>query len=97
MSDGNALVLAEIGLLRSIAEKIATKLGVDLAARDPFADINPVRLYTVAELVELRGGQPQVLYRAMKIDLVVTPTNGVKKVRGSDYIDWLQKRARAAG
>jgi hypothetical protein len=94
----DAHVLAELGQIKDIVLQLAAKAGIEPKPRGEYSDIIPSRLYTVRELVALRGGNPQNLYRAMKAgDLKETPTNGEKRVRGEDYVAYLEKRKAKAG
>lgn len=94
MSDHTLPMLAEI---RDLLVFVCERVGVSPPPRvaNDYADVEPLRLYTVRELVELRGGSRQSLYKAMTCGrLKETVSSGRRMVRGSDFIAFLRKRTQ---
>ncbi|HYE89692.1 MAG TPA: hypothetical protein VEA38_01675 [Terriglobales bacterium] len=83
--------------IRAHIKAIESLLAGEAVAAHP--DIDPSRLYTIAEMVELRPSSKQALYNAVRSNrLRETETGGVMRIRGADYIAWLgQRRRRRAG
>lgn len=97
MSDHTLPMLAEI---RDLLVFVCERVGVSPPPRvaNDYADVEPLRLYTVRELVELRGGSRQSLYKAMTCGrLKETVSSGRRMVRGRDFIAFLRKRRQAQG
>ena len=91
---GTLEMLTEV---RELLNAIATHLGIDARAVAAdlagFQDINAGHLYTVPDLVRLRGGTPQAWYAAIRRGtLRETLSGGRKLIRGADAIAWLRSR-----
>lgn len=92
MSD-TTLLMEILDLLKHIA----ARQGVEAppALTEEFRDIEPGRLYSVAELAELRGGSRQSYYKAMDAKrLRETLSAGTRQVRGCDFIDFLRSKRK---
>lgn len=98
------LVLARLDTLTLAVRGLCTRVdGLSPRAQpgaDDFADIDPERFYTVAELAVIPGREASTssLYQAMdEKRLVETITAGVRRVKGSNFIAWLRNRPGRRG
>lgn len=92
MSDASLLVE-----IKQLLEHVLTRLGGDLppSIESDFGDIDPAKLYEIAELVKLRGGTRQAYYKALNAKrLRETLTAGRRKVKGADFIAYLQSKRK---
>lgn len=87
-----------LGYLEAIVKGVAEKLGVDIPAVDPFADIDRTKVYTIPQLAKLRPITKQTLHRDARMGLLkTTPSPGDMASTGQQFVDYCLLKEKQRG